>query len=143
MDTHAKYFIPNWYIKNEWKTFFWSFGLHLVKLNSKICKDQVNPFQPFIRVWGPNSTSFKSKVRSPCQVEPLKRVWFPTPIYRPIEVVLDINIGDVTLHLMKNCLPKDPPCPFLGKYITEYQDGFDLKVWFQAKDYCKVNGGNL
>ena len=33
--------------------------------------------------------------------------------YRPIEVVLDINIGDLTVHLIKNCLPKDPPCPFV------------------------------
>ena len=33
--------------------------------------------------------------------------------YRPLEVVLDINIGDLTVHLIKNCLPKDPPCPFV------------------------------
>ena len=38
---------------------------------------------------------------------------FDPRIYRPIEVVLDINIGDLTVHLIKNCLPKDPPCPFL------------------------------
>ena len=38
---------------------------------------------------------------------------FVSSLYRPIEVVLDINIGDLTVHLIKNCLPKDPPCPFL------------------------------
>ena len=34
-------------------------------------------------------------------------------IFRPIEVVLDIMISDLQAHLIKNCLPDDPPCPFL------------------------------
>ena len=33
--------------------------------------------------------------------------------FRPIEVILDLMISDLQVHLIKNCLPDDPPCPFL------------------------------
>jgi hypothetical protein len=38
---------------------------------------------------------------------------FDPRLYRPIDVVLDISIGDLHAHLIKNCLPDDPPCPFM------------------------------
>ena len=40
------------------------------QLNSNICKDQLNSFQPFTQVWGPNLTHFNSKVGSTRRVEP-------------------------------------------------------------------------
>ena len=38
---------------------------------------------------------------------------FDARLYRPIDVVLDIQLTDLQAHLIKNCTPEDPPCPFL------------------------------
>lgn len=37
---------------------------------------------------------------------------FDPRLYRPINVILDLTISNVQVHLMKNCSASDSPCPF-------------------------------
>ena len=42
-----------------------------------------------------------------------KHMEFDPRLYRPIDVVLDLSVTNLLVHMLKNCSASDPPCPFL------------------------------
>ena len=74
-------------------------------------EDQV--FTPMDVVTNSSENVHKSTFKLVGNYPDLTQEEFDPRLYRPIEVILDINIGDLQAHLIKNCLPDDPPCPFL------------------------------
>lgn len=71
---------------------------------------------------------------------------FDPRLHRPIEVVLDISISDLQAHLIKNCLPDDPPCPFLlvEKLAFEMDKKFrETRLQLQLSPVALRSGNSL